>query len=54
MRIDPDTRVYIDRRRAEGKTTKEIRRCLKRYTTRQIYRTLAAAHPTPEMITSAA
>uniref|UniRef100_UPI0038733157 IS110 family transposase n=1 Tax=Pengzhenrongella sicca TaxID=2819238 RepID=UPI0038733157 len=54
MRIDPDTRAYIDRRRAEGKTTKEIRRCLKRYTTRQIYRTLAVAHPTPEMITSAA
>ena len=54
VRIDPDTRVYIDRRRAESKTTKEIRRCLKRYTTRQVYRALAAAHPTPEMITSAA
>ncbi|WP_246169398.1 IS110 family transposase [Actinotalea subterranea] len=54
MRIDPDTRVYIDRRRAEGKTTKEIRRCLKRYTTRQVYRALATAHPTPELITSAA
>lgn len=54
MRIDPDTRAYIDQRMAEGKTTKEIRRCLKRYTTRQIYRTLTAAHPAPEMITSAA
>lgn len=54
MRIDPDTRAYIDRRLAEGKTTKEIRRCLKRYATRQIFRTLTAAHPAPEMITPAA
>jgi len=54
MRTDPATRAYIDRRLAEGKTTKEIRRCLKRYTTRQIFRTLAAAHHDPEMITSAA
>lgn len=43
MRTDPDTRAYIDRRLTEGKTTKEIRRCLKRYVARQIFRTLAAA-----------
>ena len=42
MRADPDTRAYVERRTAEGKTTREIRRCLKRYTTRQIYRTLTA------------
>jgi transposase len=54
MRTDPDTRTYIDRRLAEGKTTKEIRRCLKRYATRQIFRTLAAAHPQPVALASAA
>jgi transposase len=42
MRADPVTRAYVERRTAEGKTTREIRRCLKRYTTRQIYRTLTA------------
>lgn len=45
MRTDPATRAYIERRSAEGKTSKEIRRCLKRYASRQIFRTLNAAHP---------
>jgi transposase len=48
MRTDPATRAYIDRRLAEGKTSKEIRRCLKRYVSRQIFRTLAAAHRAPD------
>jgi transposase len=39
-RCCPTTRAYIARRTAEGKTPKEIRRCLKRYVTRQLYRTL--------------
>lgn len=43
MRTDPATRDYVARRTAEGKPSREIRRCLKRYTTRQIYRTLNAA-----------
>lgn len=47
MRIDPATRAYVERRRTQGRTTKEIMRSLKRYITRQIYRTLAAAHPVP-------
>jgi transposase len=34
------TRDYTDRRRAEGKTDREIRRCLKRYTARQLFRQL--------------
>ena len=42
MRTDPDTRRYVERRKAEGRTSKEIRRCLKRYVTRQLYRTLSA------------
>lgn len=54
MRTDPDTRAYVARRLAEGKTSKEIRRCLKRYTSRQIFRALTAAHHPPETITSAA
>jgi hypothetical protein len=41
---DTDTRAYVERRRAEGHTTKEIRRCLKRYLARQIYRYLNDAH----------
>jgi len=42
MRMDPDTKAYVERRVAEGHTKKEIRRCLKRYLARQIYRTLMA------------
>lgn len=54
MRTDASTRTYIERRLAEGKTTKEIRRCLKRYVGRQIFRTLAAAHPAPAVLASTA
>lgn len=38
--IDPATRAYIERRTAEGKGPREIRRCLKRFTARQIFRQL--------------
>jgi hypothetical protein len=44
---DPATREYVKRRRAEGRTTKEIRRCLKRYLARQIYRHLNATGTPP-------
>jgi transposase len=47
LRYDPDTRVYAQRRRAEGKTDREIRRCLKRYITRQLYRHLENPPSTP-------
>lgn len=40
LRYDPTTRAYAERRRAEGKTDREIKRCLKRYITRQLYRQL--------------
>lgn len=43
MTHDPETRAYVEKRRAEGKTTKEIRRILKRYLARQIYRSLNAS-----------
>jgi transposase len=39
-RFHPRTRDYIDRRTAEGKTLREIRRCLKRYIARDLYRLL--------------
>lgn len=40
LRYDPDTRAYAERRRAEGKTDREIKRCLKRYVARQLFRLL--------------
>lgn len=40
---DPETRVYVEKRRAQGKTDREIRRCLKRYLARRIYRHLNQA-----------
>lgn len=43
MRCCDRTRDYVTRRRAEGKTDREIRRCLKRYITRELYRTLTTA-----------
>lgn len=42
-KTDPATRAYIERRRGEGKTDREIRRCIKRYIARQIFRQLQ--HP---------
>lgn len=39
-RYDARTRDYIERRRAQGKTDREIRRCLKRYIARDLYRQL--------------
>jgi len=37
----PETRTYVARRRAEGKTSLEIMRCLKRFVAREIYHQLA-------------
>jgi transposase len=39
-RTCPTTHTYITRRRAQGRTDRDIRRSLKRYTARQLYRTL--------------
>ena len=43
LSYDADTRAYKQRRLAEGKTSKEIKRMLKRYIARQIYRHLTTA-----------
>ena len=40
MMQDPNTADYAARRRSEGRTNREIRRCLKRYVARSIYRQL--------------
>ena len=42
-RICPRTHAYIARRRAQGKTDPEIRRCLKRHIARELFRTMQAA-----------
>jgi transposase len=45
MATDPRTQAYMARRTTEGKTTKEIIRCLKRYVAREIYKALTRPHP---------
>jgi transposase len=40
MGHDTNTRAYVGRRTAEGMSTKEIIRCLKRYVARELYKTL--------------
>ena len=42
MSRDDRTRIYVAKRTAEGKTKKEIIRCLKRYIAREVYRILAS------------
>ena len=43
MRQDEDTKAYVQRRQAEGKSIREIKRCLKRYVARQLFRQSAGA-----------
>src|SRR5690349_5052761 len=52
MRCRPRTKAYVARRTAEGKTTREIRRCLKRYIARELYRALTADMTRPRATTS--
>jgi transposase len=40
LRDDPDTRAYAARRTAEGKSARDIRRCLKRAVARQLFKLL--------------
>ena len=47
MRTDQRTIDYTRRRQAQGKTRREITRCLKRYIAREIYRLLTDPPPTP-------
>jgi transposase len=45
LRCHPETKDYIARKRAEGKSTKEAIRCLKRHLARRIWHLLNAPHP---------
>jgi transposase len=47
LRYDPATQAYAQRRTAEGKTPREIKRCLKRYIARDLYRLLENPLMTP-------
>jgi transposase len=47
LRCHPETRDYIARKRAEGKSTTEAIRCLKRHLARRIWHLLQAAPPSP-------
>jgi transposase len=45
MATDPRTQAYVPRRTSEGKTTREIIRCLERYVAREVYKTLTGPRP---------
>jgi transposase len=45
MRRDPRTQEYVARRTREGKSKREIIRCLKRYVAREVYRVLVSCGP---------
>lgn len=47
-RVCTRTHAYIAKRRAEGKTDREIRRCLTRYVAREIHRELSRQMGTPQ------
>jgi transposase len=42
---DPATKAYVERRTAEGKSLREIVRCLKRHVAREVYRHLVRPEP---------
>ncbi|WP_457962603.1 IS110 family transposase [Arthrobacter sp. D1-29] len=48
MMSDTRTKNYVARRRAEGKSTKEIIRCVKRYIAREVYDQLIHPQPAPD------
>lgn len=47
-RCHPETREYIARKQAEGKTTRDATRCLKRHLTRRIWQLLQPPAPIPD------
>ncbi len=44
---DPATKAYVERRTAEGKSQREIVRCLKRHVAREMFRLLTNPQPVP-------
>ena len=53
MRHHPATRAYVERRTAEGRTKREIIRCLKRYIAREVFAALPQ-HEQPTALPTAA
>lgn len=53
MSHDPRTKAYVARRTHEGKTGKEIMRCLKRYVAREVYKSLVTQASDPHAVSSA-
>jgi len=51
LRHDPRTQAYMARRTAEGKSKKEIIRCLKRYVARELFAILTAARTSAPVVT---
>ncbi|MFF0793726.1 IS110 family transposase [Streptomyces spiralis] len=47
LRVDPRTQDYYERRIKEGKTRREIVRCLKRYAAREVYHLVKQLQPDP-------
>jgi transposase len=47
LRYDPKTITYMERRRAEGLSKKDVLRCLKRFIAREVFRDLTTdlKHP---------
>jgi transposase len=54
LRAHAPSRQYMARRLAEGKTKKEVMRCLKGYMAREIYNTITSGGPDPQKIGLAA
>lgn len=52
MGMDGRTKQYVARRTAEGKSKREILRCLKRYVAREVYRVLVVAVEAPPLTTA--
>ena len=52
MGMDGRTQQYVARRTAEGKSKREILRCLKRYVAREVYRVLVEAVEAPPLTTA--
>ena len=50
MSWDKRTREYVARRTDEGKSKREILRCLKRYVAREVYRILTAPGALPSAV----
>jgi transposase len=47
LSTDPETKAYAARRKSEGKSGREIMRCLKRYVAREMFRLLTNPQAVP-------